>query len=399
MLSSTSVVLAANASPIAIGVIASSSATAGKAIFQGAELAAKAINANGGIDGRPVKLHKYEVHFSTSQASRAFQRAVNEDHVVAVVGSFASEVALAITPWAARLKTPFIATGAASPKVTDPIRKNYQKYKYVFQEVLNSHFAALQVCQYARDVLVNQLGYKTAVIMNEDYAWTKVIGREYKKCLPKYGLKVLDTIRFSGDTRDFTPIFNRIEKDYPDVIITGLAHTGVKPTVQWTQHKVPFLMAGISTEAMSGKFWSQTNGAAQGVITQTYGSALAKLTHKTRPFSKTFYKKFHVTPAYDAYTTYDSLFVLRNAIGRADSTKADAIVKQLEKTNYVGTIGRVQFYGRKAKYPHAMKYGKHYVRGVAIQWQNGKQQVIWPKSASSAKVMVPGFVKNARSGN
>jgi branched-chain amino acid transport system substrate-binding protein len=157
------------------------------------------------------------------------------------------------------------------------------------------------------------------------------------------------------------------------------------------------LMAGISSQAMSGAFWSETNGAAEGVITQNYGSARAKLTNKTRPFSKAYYKEFKVTPDFDAFTTYDALFVLKKAMEKAHSMKVDAIVKQLEKTNYVGTIGRVQFYGRKAKYPHAMKYGKHYVPGIAIQWQHGKQVVIWPKFAASGKVIVPGFVKNASS--
>jgi hypothetical protein len=57
----------------------------------------------------------------------------------------------------------------------------------------------------------------------------------------------------------------------------------------------------------------------------------------------------------------------------------------VEKTDYVGTFGRVEFYGPKAKYAHGMKYGKGYVTGTMFQWQNGKQVPIWPTQAATAK--------------
>jgi branched-chain amino acid transport system substrate-binding protein len=46
---------------------------------------------------------------------------------------------------------------------------------------------------------------KTAVMMSEDAAWTTPFDAGMEACLPKIGLKVLDHIRFSPDTTDFTP--------------------------------------------------------------------------------------------------------------------------------------------------------------------------------------------------
>ena len=85
---------------------------------------------------------------------------------------------------------------------------------------------------------------KTAVVMSEDAAWTTPLDARYLECLPKAGLKVLDHIRFNPDTTDFTPIFNEIEGEHPDVIITGISHVGVQPTVQWHDQQVPIPMAG-----------------------------------------------------------------------------------------------------------------------------------------------------------
>ena len=109
---------------------------------------------------------------------------------------------------------------------------------------------------------------KTAVVMSEDAAWTTPLDAEYLKCLPQIGLKVLDHIRFSPDTTDFTPIFNKIEGEKPDVMITGISHVGVQPTVQWKQQEVPIPMFGISSQATNSSFWNDTNGATEGVLYQ-----------------------------------------------------------------------------------------------------------------------------------
>src|SRR6202042_1132620 len=100
--------------PIKIGVIAEAQAVAGSSIPQAAQLAADEINAKGGVDGRKIEIVSYDDHSSSAESVRAFQRAVNEDHVNAVIASYISEVVLALEPWAGRLKTVFITPGAAS---------------------------------------------------------------------------------------------------------------------------------------------------------------------------------------------------------------------------------------------------------------------------------------------
>jgi branched-chain amino acid transport system substrate-binding protein len=100
--------------PIKIGVISEESAVAGASISKSAQLAADEINAHGGVDGRPIQIIAYDDHSSASDGVRAFQRAATQDKVVAVIGSYISEVALAMEPWSGRLKMPFITPGAAS---------------------------------------------------------------------------------------------------------------------------------------------------------------------------------------------------------------------------------------------------------------------------------------------
>ncbi len=56
----------------------------------------------------------------------------------------------------------------------------------------------------------------------------------------------------------------------------------------------------------------------------------------------------------------------------------------LEATDWQGTVGQIQFYGKDHPYTHAMKYGKDTVSGLVVQWQDGKQVAVWPASVSKA---------------
>ncbi len=380
------------AGPIKIGVIAEESAIAGAGVSKGAQLAADAINAAGGVDGRKVQLVIYDDHSSASDAVRAFQRAVSQDKVVAVVGTYISEVALALQPWAARMHVPFITTGAASNEISRHVHDDYARNKYTFHEWMTSAFIADSVCDSMKALLQSRYSIKTAVVFSEDAAWTTPLDAEYLNCLPKIGVKVLDHIRFSPDTSDFTPIYNRIEGEKPDVIVTGISHVGVQPTVQWAQQQVPIPMVGQSSQATSGTFWKDTNGAAAGVVTQSAAAPGAQLTPSTQSFMADYSKRFGEPPPYPAFSTDDAINVVAEAVKRAGSTDADKLVAALEQTDYVGTIGRVQFYGRDSQFTHAMKYGPDYVTGVTLQWQDGKQVTLWPKAAPGAQLAFPSFV-------
>jgi branched-chain amino acid transport system substrate-binding protein len=385
--------------PIRIGVIAEAQAVAGSSIPLAAQLAADEINAKGGVDGRKIEIVSYDDHSSSAEAVRAFQRAVNEDHVNAVIASYVSEVVLALEPWSARLKTVMITPGAASDVITANIAKDYEHNKYTFHGYLTSGALSGLVCDAAKDVLVDGLKMKTAVIMSEDAAWTTPLDAGYEDCLPKIGLKVLDHIRFSPDTTDFTPIFNKIEGEKPDVIITGVSHVGVQPTVQWQSQQVPIPMFGVASQATNSTFWKDTNGAANGIFFQAVSGPGVAVTPKTLPFVDAFQKKFGNFPSYCGYTAYDEVYYIADAILRAGSTDGDKLVAALESTDYVGTIGRVQFLPNGDPHVHGLKTGVGLITGLFLQWQNGQQVNLWPASLAKGKLAFPSFIKVQAAGN
>ncbi len=379
--------------PIKIAIIAEAQAVAGSSIPLAAQLAADEINAQGGVDGRKIQIISYDNHSSSAESVRAFQRAVNEDHANAVIASYISEVVLALEPWAARLKTVMITPGAASDVITQNIAKDYEHNKYTFHGYLTSSAIANLVCDAAKDMLVDGLKMKSAVIMSEDAAWTTPLDAGYEQCLPKIGLQVLDHIRLSPDTTDFTPIFNKIEAAKPDVIVTGISHVGVQPTVQWKSQQVPIPMFGISSQATNSTFWKDTNGAVDGVLFQAVSGPGVAVTPKTLPFVDAFQKKFGNVPSYCGYTAYDEVYMIADAVRRAGSTESDKLVTALEATDYIGTIGKVQFLPKGDPHVHGLRTGTGYITGLFLQWQHGEQVNLWPANLSKGKLAFPAFIK------
>jgi branched-chain amino acid transport system substrate-binding protein len=381
------------ADPIKIATIAETSAISGIGIPNSAKLAAEEINAAGGVNGRKIEIIEYDDHNSAAEAVRAFQRAAQQDKVHAVIASYISEVVLALEPWAGRLKMPMITPGAASNDITKRVHDDYDHMKYVFHGYLASTQIADAVCESAKKLLVADLHMKTAVVMSEDAAWTLPLDEEYLKCLPAIGLKVLDHIRLSPDTTDFTPIYNKIEGQKPDVIITGISHVGVQPTVQWQQQQVPIPMFGVSSQATNATFWKDTNGAADGVIFNMVSAPDVAVTEKTIPYAKKYKAKYGSFPGYAGYTAYDEVYMWADAIKRAGSTDPDKMVEAMEKTDYVGTIGRINFLPKDNTFAHGMRIGDGYITGLMVQWQKGTAATMWPEKVATGKMAFPAFVK------
>ncbi len=381
------------ADPIRIAVISEAQAVAGSSIGPAAQLAAEEINAKGGVDGRKIEIVVYDDHSSSAEAVRAFQRAVSEDKVNAVIASYISEVVLSLEPWAGRLKTLMITPGAASDVITANIAKDYEHNKYTFHGYLTSSALAGLVCDAAKDLLVTPYKMKTAVIVSEDAAWTTPLDAGYEACLPKIGLKVLDHIRFSPDTTDFTPIFNKIEGLKPDVMITGISHVGTQPTVQWKSQQVPIPMFGISSQATNSTFWKDTNGATESILYNAVSGPGVAVTPKTLPFVDAYVKKYGNTPSYSGYTSYDEVYMIADAVRRAGSTDSDKLVAAMEATDYIGTVGRVAFLSKGDPHVHGLRTGPGYITGLMLQWQDGKQRNMWPKELAAGELKFPAFVK------
>src|SRR5581483_6486670 len=83
----------------------------------GAKLAAKEINAAGGINGKPIELIVHDSQYKMDVTAQICKQFVEQDQVVAVIGFTDTDSVLACGPVLKDAGLPFITAGATSPKI------------------------------------------------------------------------------------------------------------------------------------------------------------------------------------------------------------------------------------------------------------------------------------------
>jgi branched-chain amino acid transport system substrate-binding protein len=83
------------------------------------EIAVDEINADGGVNGRPVEMIVYDSETTPEVAARETQRAIAQDEVCAVIGGYSTPEALAMREVADREEVVFITSSAATPAITE----------------------------------------------------------------------------------------------------------------------------------------------------------------------------------------------------------------------------------------------------------------------------------------
>jgi branched-chain amino acid transport system substrate-binding protein len=146
----------ARADDIKLGLIAGMSgggASYGASIQQGAEMALKEINDQGGIKGRRLVLDVADDASDPAQSVLAMQRLVN-DGVDLVVGGWGSSQVLANMAVAERAGLPYIVVGASNPRITT------SRNKWTFRILTNDGGQATRLAE----VAVKLLGMKRIAV-------------------------------------------------------------------------------------------------------------------------------------------------------------------------------------------------------------------------------------------
>ena len=393
------------AKTIKIGVIGPMQYVQGEHHWFGATMARDEINAAGGITVAGVK---YQIELiktdsneilSPTDAAAAMERLITVDKAQFVVGGFRTEGVIPMMDVAMDNKTIFLGAGSATKELCmKAVGDGYARYKYWFRV---TPFASdklvancLETLGLAGTIMKTGLGIQGKIkvaILAEQATWADAMVAAYQAYVPaKLGMEVVGTWRPSATATDVTAELTAIQNSGAHIILTIISGPlGIPFARQLGELQIPVASVGINVESQKDGFWEATNGFGQYETTlNTYAKGIA-MTDKTVAFFDAFVKANGETPTYCA-GTYDCLYILKEAIERAGTVDSDAVVVELEKTDYKSTAGRVVFMGKDTATPHDVTYGPGYVTGIAIQWQAGEMKCVWPYNWNN--ITYPGTV-------
>ncbi len=380
----------ADEKPILIGITTAIQVQVGRDCVDGAKLAIDEINAQGGVNGRKLQMVVADEGEAAAEGPKTGIAAVNkltgEDHVDVLIGGYDSGVTLAELPHISRAKTIYLGIGSASPSIQQKVKDDYEHYKYIFRvNPINSAKQAKGLLDYITGMLKGQLGYKRIAILGENAKWVQDMVPAMKSGAEAAGLQVPIAEFFDVQTADFSPIFAKVKESGAQYLMIILSHAASDVFVkQWYDAKVPVPIGGIDVKGQDANFFDRVGGKAISEVSTNF-VLRAPLTPKTIPWWDSFVKAYNRAPVYTASGGYDAVYIYAGAAKRAGSTDTDAVIKELEKTDYVSARGRVQFDDL-----HEVKDGPGFVNELFVQWQqNGERKVIWPKEVANGKMIMP----------
>ncbi len=352
--------------------------------WMGAEMARDEINKAGGITvgGRKlmVELVRADSNEMTSvpDAASAVERVITRDRVDFLIGGFRSEAVLAMQEVAMDHKKLFLGAGAAHDELGMRVEKDYNRYKYWFRvtplkgtDLGRTIFGVLGA---VAGQIRTQFKTETpkVAILAEKAIWTEGLIAAAQKNLPAMKMEVVGLWQPSAVATDVTAELSAIERAGADLVFTLLSGpVGIVVGRQMGERNMKAVAFGINVEAQKDEFWGAAAGKANFISTlDTY--AEVELTPKTIPWVRAFKERFKKSPTYNA-ATYDAVMILKEAVETANSTKSDDLVPVLEKMSYVGGGGVLEFDKR-----HDPIWGPGKIRGIGVQWQDGKKVAFWP---------------------
>jgi branched-chain amino acid transport system substrate-binding protein len=381
---------AQQAGPIRIGVNTAIQAQVGRDAIDSVKMAIDEINAQGGVLGRKLEMVVADEGEAASEGPKVGIAAVNkltsEDHVNVLIGGYDSGVTLGELPHISRAKTIFLGIGSASPAIQQKVKDDYDHYKYIFRvNPINSAKQSQALISFITGKLKDELGYKKISIIGENAKWVQDMVPDIKKGAQAAGMEVPFAEFFDVQTADFSPLFAKVKDSGSQYLIVIISHGASDVFVkQWYDAKVPVPIGGIDVKGMDANFFDRVGGKSIAEVSANF-VVRAPITPVTVPWWDKFVSVNKRPPVYTAAGAYAATHIYADAVKRAGSTDTDAVIKELEKTDYVGPAGRVQFDAT-----HDVKDGPGFVNELFVQWQpDGQRVVVWPKDLVTGKMINP----------
>ncbi len=380
--------------PIRIGVPTAMQLQVGRDTQDAIKMAIDDINAKGGVLGRKLEMVAADETENPETGISAIKKLTADEKVDVLIGGYTSGVTLAQLPHISAAKTIYLGVGSASPATNAKVKTDYDNYKYVFRVgPLNSAHQARQLTDFISTFVKGELGISKVAIVGENAKWVQDLVPLLKKGATEAGADVRATEFFDAQTSDFSPLFSKVKESGAQYMVVVLSHASSDIFAkQWYDSRFPMAYGGIDVKSMDGDFCQRIGGKSVGEMAVNF-AVRAPLTPRTIPFFDEFAK---VTggrsPVYTAFNANDAVYIYADAVKRAGSTDASAVVKQLEKTSYTGITGVIEFDDT-----HDVKPGTATFKGPSLllaQWRDGcKREVVYPKSRRTADFVYPAWVK------
>jgi branched-chain amino acid transport system substrate-binding protein len=306
----------------------------GKDNENGARLAVEEINKKGlTIGGQKItlELDAQDDAADPRQATQVAQKLV-DDKVVGVVGHLNSGTSIPASKIYSDAGIVQISPSSTNPQYT------LQGFKTTYRVVATDAQQGPALATYAE----NGLHVKKVAVVDDATAYGQGLADEFAKKAKALGIMVVSRDATNDKAVDFRAILTKIKGENPDAIMYGgMDATGgpfAKQSKQLGLRAKILAGDGVCTDKLS----DLAGDATDNVVCSEAGMALEKMAGGAA-FQKRYMARFNAPIQIYAPFTYDAVYIIVDAMKRANSTDPAKILAAMPSTDYKGVIGETTF--------------------------------------------------------
>lgn len=306
----------------------------GKDNENGARLAVEDVNKAGlTIDGKPVKLELVgEDDAADAKTGTSVAQKLVDAKVVAVVGHLNSGVSIPASKIYSDAGIAQVSPSSTNPDYTK------QGFKTTYRVVGTDAQQGPALATY----VVKNLNAKTIAIVDDATQYGKGLADEFEKTAKANGANIVIREATNDKATDFKAILTNIKSKKPDVIMYGgMDATGGPFSKQAKELGITAKIVG-GDGVCSPTLSDLAGDAVENVVCSTVGVPLSKI-KDGESFAKRYKERFNAEVQIYSPMSYDAVMVIVDAMKRANSTDAKAILAALPQTNYNGLTGNISF--------------------------------------------------------
>ncbi|KAF1045548.1 ABC transporter substrate-binding protein [Xylophilus sp.] len=293
------------AEPINVGFFSHLSgnfAEYGASFKNAVELYLDKVNAEGGIDGRPVKLIVEDDRNSPQEAATVARKIAATPGVVLAIGSWSTTASLAAAPIFTEARIPQISPTSSHPDFSR--QSPYQFRQHNTDDIL---------AQYNADTIHKKLKASRIVIPYSQDDWGVFTVKSTSAAIEKDGGKVLLTEAVIPGSKDFRSLISKIKAAKPDGVFVALPYQEASIFLQQLRQAGVDIPAGGGIPLTSPKFIELAGKAAEGTVVHSIFFAGDP---SKKAFVDAYQARYHKLPDQFAALAYDAAGVGVAAIRR-----------------------------------------------------------------------------------
>lgn len=300
------------------------------------DIAVEEINSAGGINGKKVRIVKFDTAGDPKQAVVAVRKFARDDKALAVIGPFSSSEARVAFAAGEREKIVQIPNASSAPKLAD-------KFSYAFRMTESEYIQMLRVVKTLKSR--NALKKSIAIMYGTDDVVSKAVGLFIMKPIfEKEKINIAGPYGFSLKAFDVAPQVSQLKGKALDYI--GVA-TITGPAIRVLKE---LRRQGINAPLIGAQIWADPEiiegfaGLGDGSVFATY--FFYDRNDRSRAFSKKFVagaaklgikKPF---PHHVDVSAYDTMYVLKKAMETAKVTgdPSNVVAERAAIRDTLGTL-------------------------------------------------------------